>query len=124
MEKAVTNSKEHILVCLSPAPSNTKIIQTAAAMAKAFNATFSALYVKTPASASMTAEDTERLLANIRFSETSGASVVTVCGNDIAFQIAEYARLSGVTKVVIGRTVIGKRRFIGKPTLTEKSMEK
>lgn len=120
MEKAVTNSKEHILVCLSPAPSNTKIIQTAAAMAKAFNATFSALYVKTPASESMTAEDAERLLANIRFSETSGASVVTVCGNDIAFQIAEYARLSGVTKVVIGRTVIGKRRFIGKPTLTEK----
>lgn len=120
MEKAVTNSKEHILVCLSPAPSNTKIIQTAAAMAKAFNATFSALYVKTPASASMTAEDAERLLTNIRFSEASGASVVTVCGNDIAFQIAEYARLSGVTKVVIGRTVIGKRRFIGKPTLTEK----
>ena len=120
MEEAVTNSKEHILVCLSPAPSNTKIIQTAAAMAKAFNATFSALYVKTPASASMTAEDAERLLANIRFSEASGASVVTVCGNDIAFQIAEYARLSGVTKVVIGRTVIGKRRFIGKPTLTEK----
>ena len=68
----------------------------------------------------MTAEDAERLLANIRFSEISGASVVTVCGNDIAFQIAEYARLSGVTKVVIGRTVIGKRRFIGKPTLTEK----
>lgn len=120
MEKAVTNSKEHILVCLSPAPSNTKIIQTAAAMAKAFNATFSALYVKTPASESMTTEDAERLLANIRFSETSGASVVTVCGNDIAFQIAEYARLSGVTKVVIGRTVIGKRRLIGKPTLTEK----
>ena len=120
MEKAVTNSKEHILVCLSPAPSNTKIVQTAAAMAKAFNATFSALYVKTPASASMTAEDAERLLANIRFSEASGASVVTVCGNDIAFQIAEYARLSGVTKVVIGRTVIGKRRLIGKPTLTEK----
>ena len=68
----------------------------------------------------MTAEDAERLLANIRFSEASGASVVTVCGNDIAFQIAEYARLSGVTKVVIGRTVIGKRRLIGKPTLTEK----
>lgn len=68
----------------------------------------------------MTTEDAERLLANIRFSEASGASVVTVCGNDIAFQIAEYARLSGVTKVVIGRTVIGKRRLIGKPTLTEK----
>ena len=120
MEKMFTNNKEHILVCLSPAPSNTKIIQTAAAMAKAFNATFSALYVKTPVSESMTTEDTERLLANVHFAETNGASIVTVCGEDIAFQIAEYARLSGVTKIVIGRTVIGKRRFIGKPTLTEK----
>lgn len=112
--------KEHILVCLSSAPSNVKIIQTAAAMAKAFNASFSALYVKTPSSESMTTEDSERLLANIRFAETNGASIVTVCGNDVAFQIAEYARLSGVTKIVIGRTVIGKRKFIGKPTLTEK----
>ncbi len=68
----------------------------------------------------MTTEDAERLLANIRFAETNGASIVTVCGDDIAFQIAEYARLSGVTKIVIGRTVIGKRKFIGKPTLTEK----
>ena len=120
MGKVFTNNKEHILVCLSSAPSNVKIIQTAAAMAKAFNAAFSALYVKTPASESMTTEDSERLLANIRFAETNGASIVTVCGDDIAFQIAEYARLSGVTKIVIGRTVIGKRRFIGKPTLTEK----
>ncbi len=119
MKKQYIN-KEHILVCLSSAPSNTKIIQTAAAMAKAFNAAFSALYVKTPASESMTTDDTERLLANIHFAETNGASIVTVCGDDIAFQIAEYARLSGVTKIVIGRTVIGKRRFIGKQTLTEK----
>ena len=120
MGKQYKNDKEHILVCLSSAPSNPKIIQTAAAMAKAFNATFSALYVKTPASESMTTEDAERLLANIRFAETNGASIVTVCGDDIAFQIAEYARLSCVTKIVIGRTVIGKRKIIGKPTLIEK----
>ena len=119
MKKQYIN-KEHILVCLSSAPSNTKIIQAAAAMAKAFDSLFTALYVKTPASESMTTDDTERLLANIHFAETNGASIVTVCGDDIAFQIAEYARLSGVTKIVIGRTVIGKRRFIGKPTLTEK----
>ena len=120
MEKLDTNGKEHVLVCLSSAPSNTKIIQTAAAMAKAFNSSFTALYVKTPASESMTTEDAERLLSNIHFAETCGASTVTVCGDDIAFQIAEYARLSGVTKIVIGRTVIGKRKFIGKTSLTEK----
>ena len=112
--------KEHILVCLSSAPSNPKIIQTAAAMAKAFNATFSALYVKTPASEYMEAEDKNRLLANIHFAEKCGATIVTSCGDDVPFQIAEYARLSGATKIVIGRSVVGKRRFFGRPALTEK----
>lgn len=120
MEKQYINNKEHILACLSSAPSNPKIIQTAAAMAKAFNATFSALYVKTPASEYMEAEDKNRLLANIHFAEKCGATIVTSCGDDVPFQIAEYARLSGATKIVIGRSVVGKRRFFGRPALTEK----
>ena len=120
MGKQYISDKEHILVCLSSAPSNPKIIQTAAAMAKAFDSSFTALYVKTPASESMTTDDTERLLANIHFAETNGASIVTVCGDDIAFQIAEYARLSGVTKIVIGRSVVNKKRLALQPTLTEK----
>lgn len=39
---------EHILVCLSPAPSNPKVIRSAARMAKAFNAQFTAIYVEPP----------------------------------------------------------------------------
>lgn len=120
MEKVLLNNKEHVLVCLSSAPSNIKIIQNAAAMAKAFNATFSAIYVKTPVSESMSSEDSDRLLTNIHFAEMMGASIAIVCGDDIAFQIAEYARLSCVTKIVIGRTVISKRKFIRRPNFTEK----
>ena len=76
MEGKIINptKKEHILVCLSSAPSNTKIIQTAAAMARAFHASFSALYVKTPASEYMGTEDKNRLLASIHFAEKCGAS--------------------------------------------------
>lgn len=39
MDEKIINptKKEHILVCLSSAPSNTKIIQTATAMARAFH---------------------------------------------------------------------------------------
>ena len=36
---------EHILVCLSSAPSNSKIIRTAAKMADAFSGNFTALYI-------------------------------------------------------------------------------
>ena len=41
------HTDEHILVCLSSAPSNMKIIRTAARMAKAFRGSFTALYVET-----------------------------------------------------------------------------
>lgn len=33
-----------------------------------------------------------------------GARVVTVCGSDVASQIAQYARISNVSKIVLGRT--------------------
>lgn len=39
--------KEHILVCLSPSPTNQKVIRTAYRMANSFHAEFSALYVET-----------------------------------------------------------------------------
>lgn len=40
-------TNEHILVCLSSSPSNPKIIRTAARMANAFKAQFTALFVQT-----------------------------------------------------------------------------
>ena len=65
--KNTDKNAEHILVCISSSPSNTKIIQTASSMAKAFGAMFSALYIKTPSAASLEPKDKERLLSNIHF---------------------------------------------------------
>ena len=45
--KKAFHTDEHILACLSSAPSNGKIIRTAARMAKAFNSQFTALFVET-----------------------------------------------------------------------------
>lgn len=106
------------MVCLSASPSNAHIIETAASMAKAYSAGFIALYVSTPAAAKMTDEDRARLERNIALSEKLGASVTTVYGDDVGFQIAEFARLSRVTKVVLGRSSIKRKLFGGKP-LTE-----
>lgn len=49
--------KEHILVCLSSSPSNEKIIRTAAQMAQAFQAGFTALYVQTAEKTEKTPEE-------------------------------------------------------------------
>ena len=112
--------KEHILACLSSAPSNAKIIRTAATMAKAFHCTFTALFVQTPSYEAMPEADRERLRANVRLAQSLGAAVETVFGDDVSYQIAEYARLSGVTKIVIGRSAVTRKHPWSKPTLTEK----
>ena len=111
---------EHILVGLSSAPSNARIIRTAATMAKAFKGSLTALFVRTPNYEAMSGADKERLHKNMDLAKKLGATIETVFGDDVSYQIAEYARLSGVTKIVVGRSAMSRRRFFGKPTLTEK----
>lgn len=114
------HTDEHILVCLSSAPSNMKIIRTAARMAKAFHSSFTALYVETPDFSVMDEENKNRLRAHIRLAEQLGANIETVYGEDVSFQISEFARLSGVSKIVIGRSAAARKTIFSKATLTEK----
>lgn len=72
-------------------------------------ARFTALYVQT--GAETISADKERLEAHIRYAEESGAEIVMTHGEDVALQIAEYAHLSGVTKIVIGQSSVIKSHF-------------
>lgn len=119
MQKQTRTSEEHILACLSSSLSNAKIIKTAAQMAMAFGGRFTALYVKTLTSDSMSRENRERLEKHIKIAEDTGAEIATVCGEDVAQQIIEFARLSGVTKIVLGRSNIIGGMF-RKHSLTDK----
>ena len=98
------HTKEHILVCLSSSPTNPKIIRTAARMANAFNAHFTALFVRTSDYEGMTKANRDRLDKNIRLAELLGATVETVVGDNVALQIAEFSRMSGVSQIVVGRS--------------------
>ncbi len=95
---------EHILICLSSSPSNARVIRTAARMARAFHGTFTALFVETPGFSSLSEEDRARINANIRLAEELGARITTTYGDDPAAQIAEYARIGGISKIVLGRS--------------------
>lgn len=119
-QQAEYRAGEHILVCLSSAASNAKIIRTAARMAGAFCCPFTALFVETGDFPRMAAQDRDRLRANIHLAQQLGASIETVYGDDIPDQIAEFARVSGVTKIVLGRSGIAGRMLFRRPLLTEK----
>ena len=121
IEEDNKKTDEHILVCLSAAPSNQKIVDTAAKMANALQARFTALYVQTGTKSE--ALDKEKLEENIRYAEMLGAEIVMTHGENIPVQIAEYARLSNVTKIVIGQSNARRNHFFSKSTLTEKLIE-
>ena len=112
---------EHILICLSSSPSNAKVIRTAARMAEAFHSGFTALFVETPQTKELKGENLKRLRENLRLAEQMGAQIATVYGDDPAVQIAEYAKVSGVTKIVLGRsnhrkTILGGKSLADKLT--------
>ena len=113
------NKQDHILACLSSAPSNAKIIRTAAKMVKAFDSRFTALFVETPDFAVATVENKKRLEENRKLAEQLGANIETVYGDDIPYQIAEFARISGITRIVLGQSSMTRKNLFGKPSLTQ-----
>ena len=117
MDKTYTNgsdrTEEHILVCLSSSPSNKKIVHTAAAMAAALHARFTALYVQNRILSDTS--DKKRLEEHIHFAEKLGAEIVTTHGENIPVQIAEYAHLSNVQKSLLDRAMQNEAIFSAGP---------
>lgn len=112
-------ASEHILVCISPSPSNPKVVTEAVKMAEAFQASLTALYVRPTDHESMSESDRQRLQDNLAHAERNGASITTIVGDDVPAQIAEYARISNTTKIVLGRSGMKRRHFWSRPLLTE-----
>ncbi len=110
---------EHILICLSSSPSNEKVIRQASRMASAFRGKFTALYVETDGFAEMSKENLDRLYKNTKLAEQLGAKIVTSYGNDIVEQIAAYAKVARVSKIVLGRTYTKRKLFSVKESFSE-----
>ncbi|MBM6838271.1 histidine kinase, partial [Clostridium saudiense] len=111
-------TNEHILICLSSSPSNAKVIRTASRMANAFHGKFTALFVETPNTKEFSKNNINSLRANVKLAEQLGANIVTIYGDNIPKQIAYYASISNVSKLVIGRSN-NKRRLFSKQSFIE-----
>ena len=108
--------KENILVCLGTSPTNQKVIRTASKMAQAFHGEFTALYVD---SKELDYKALEQLKKNISLAKELQANIVSTYGDDIAYQISQYAKIAGVSKLVLGRSY-QKKSILYKPTIVDK----
>lgn len=118
-EKKNYYTEEHLLICLSSSPSNAKVIRTAARMADAFHGTFTALFVETPNTKELSDGNRARLRENLKLAEQLGAKIATVYGDDVPYQISEYAKASGVSKIIIGRSNNKRSSLLPRPSLVE-----
>lgn len=105
---------EHVLVCISPSPSNAKVIRTASRLAYAFHARFTGIYVETPQMQEADEKTKAAVKNHMELARALGADIVTVYGTDIAYQIVEYAIVGNISKIVMGRSrkqwMFGKSR--------------
>lgn len=108
--------KENLLVCLGTSPTNQKVIRTASKMAQAFHGEFIALYVD---SKELDYKALEQLKKNISLAKELQANIVSTYGDDIAYQISQYAKTAGVSKLVLGRSY-QKKSILYKPTIVDK----
>jgi len=101
--------EEHLLVGISSSPTNAKVIRTTARLAQALHGKFTALYVQNMQEHERNHANSERLQQHIKLVEQLGGHVVIVQEDDVAAALANYAQISGVTKLVIGRTSMRKK---------------
>jgi two-component system sensor histidine kinase KdpD len=93
-----------MLVCIGPSVSSGKCIRWTARTAEAFHAPWTAIYVENSESERYTEEQKKNIRDNIELAERLGADVVTLNGYDIASVVSEYAKLSGITNIVVGKS--------------------
>lgn len=110
--------KEHILVCLGTSPTNQKVIRTAAKMAQAFHGEFTALYVETSSSKTMSQKAYDQLQSNLTLAKHLRANIVSTYGDDIAYQISQYAKTGDISKLVLGRSY-QKKYLLRKHTIVD-----
>ncbi len=95
-EKVVSS---RLLVCVNSSLSSSNSIRWAARAAEAFHAPWVAVYVD-----KMSNNSEAEIQENLDLAKRLGAETVRLNGHDVAAMIAEYAKISGITNIVIGKT--------------------
>ncbi len=94
---------ERVLVCAKPGPRGNRLVHAGYRLASRFGAEWFAVYVETPDSIGLSADQMEQLMNMLRLAERLGAKTATIQGASVAAAVTEYARRNSITKIVVGK---------------------
>ena len=110
---------ERVLVCVSASPTSVDVIRRASALAHAIGAEMIAIYVES----TDIRDDAQAVHDHLMLAERCGAKLTTLFGNNPATVIAQYARVSGITKIVLGKSPRRRSLFASGETLMSRLNE-
>ncbi len=108
LSEKMANTK--FLVCIGPFHSSAKCIRWTQRTAEALHAPWTCVYVRESEKDKLSEEESKLLRSNFALTERLGGEIVTLNGDDVVTTVAEYAKLSGITNIVIGKNK-SKRDF-------------
>ena len=124
-EKAVVQpwaTADRLLVCVSPSPTNARVIRTAKRMAMALDAPWLAVSVDVTGESSNSPAQ-QQIAQYFQLAERLGAETLTLPGQDITGTILDYARSRNVTKILIGKTQVPRWRRLIFGTVVDEVLE-
>ncbi|PPA02730.1 two-component system sensor histidine kinase KdbD, partial [Pseudomonas sp. MWU12-2312b] len=109
--KPVWGTRDSLLACVGPHDQAEKTVRSTARLAAQLNVPWHTVYVETPSLQRLADAKRRRVLAALKLAQDMGAQIATLAGQDIAETLVKYARQHNLSKVVLGRDTLARRRF-------------
>jgi two-component system sensor histidine kinase KdpD len=109
--KPVWGTRDSLLACIGPHDQAEKTVRSTARLAAQLDVPWHAVYVETPSLQRLADAKRRRVLAALKLAQDMGAQIATLAGQDIAETLVKYARQHNLSKVVLGRDTLARRRF-------------
>ena len=93
---------ERVLVAVGPDAQAEQLVRTGKRMADALAASWTVVYVETPALLRLSETDRNRRISVLRLAESLGAETVTLDGPSAAAVLLEYAQTRRATRLIVG----------------------
>jgi two-component system sensor histidine kinase KdpD len=97
-------TRERLLVAVGPSPTSARLVRATLRMADTLRAPWYAVHFEATERRPVQPEASEQLQQNLDLAERLGAEIVAVSGPRFAEELVRFARRTGVTKVVLGKS--------------------
>jgi two-component system, OmpR family, sensor histidine kinase KdpD len=114
------SASERVLVLVDSAQGANTVVRHAKRMADRLRAQWTAIHVETPADASASEAERDRIAQTLRLAQRLGAAAISIPGEDVALTVAEYAEANHFAHIIAAKSNRSRWRDFFREPFAEK----